>query len=220
MKKTNATIVALVALTVSTSAFAVGGKGRETRDSKGRDQKTELGRQETSGASVAKAATTSLVGNISNGMKIESAPALASLGIKANDIRVLNSKTAAAYDQGLFGAQQTRLFNELQANTGKAEYQAVYANIQVLAAKNMLTDANLKWTENVDGRTVEINSMDFISGEALSIAKGSSPKFVQFMARKTQLEKDGSSTKDAITQALKELGISFQEFVRKCLVKA
>lgn len=227
MKRTQITLVALLALTVSTSAFAAGGKGREGKGKDGRDVRETIGAKvETAGASKAKAETVQLVRDISNGMRIESAPVLQSLNLKAGDIVTLNNKTAEAYDKGLFGSQQGRLFDELKQNVGSAEFQALFANYQIMAAKNLLTTANTKMTFEIEGKTHEVNSMDFLTGEALSVAKtstskpGEPSKFTTFLNRKSALEKEGKSSKDAIEQALREVGISLKEFVQKCLVKA
>lgn len=224
--KTKATLVALLTLAVSSTAFGAGVKGREGKDSKGKDARTEIsGKNETSGATTARAATVSRFSNLFRTMKVETLAELSSLNLKPADTRVMLKRASEAYDKGLFGARGDALLQAIESNPTKPEYVAIFTNNAVLAAKNMLTDANLKWTENVDGKRVEINSMDFTTGEALMIAKGSSPKFVQFMNRKTQLEKGepgkpGLSTREAIMEALKELNISFEEFVRKCLVKA
>ena len=215
--KTNAAVV-LLALAVSSSAFAATGKGRETKDSKGKDVRIENSKQEAAGLSGAKAQTVRRFTNLFKVMKVETVAALASLNLTSADSRVMLKRSAEAYDKGLFGARQEALLEAIESNPTKPEYVAIFTNNSVLAAKNMLTDANLKWTESIDGKTVEINSMNFTTGEALMVAKGSSPKFVQFMNRKTQLEKDGKSTREAMVEALKELNISWEEFVRRCLL--
>lgn len=223
MKRTNTMLVAILALAVSTSAFAVGGKGREGKGGKdAKETRTEIGRtNESAGSSKGRVETLNSVKAISKTMNIESMPALASLKLSKDDVEALNEKTAKAFDDGLIVRKENvgSFLKALEEGSSKEEFKALYANIQILAGKNKLTDANLKWTENVDGKSVEINSMTFITGEALSIAKGSSPKLVQFLNLKTQMEKEGLSTKEATMEALKRVGISFEEFVRRCLVK-
>lgn len=221
--KTNAAIVALIALAVSTSAFAAPGTGkpRET----GNKDKTTTGStavrpRDGSGLSGARAQVVRRVTNLHRAVVAGSPKAFEGQNLSSADTRVILERTSAALSEGLLGARGDALVQAIEANPSKAEFVAIYTNYSLLAARNKLTSANLKWTENIDGKTVEINANDFITGEALMVAKGSSPKFVKFMNIKTQLEKEGKSTREAMIEALKELEISWEDFVRRCLLKA
>ena len=220
--KTNAFVVALLALAVSSSALAVGGKGRETKDSKGRETKLENSKTEAAGLSGVRAQVVRRFTNIYKALKTESSAELQSLNFTPADSRVMLKRSALAYEKGLYGARQEALLEAVEANANKPEFQALFINNAVLAAKDMLHDGNLKWEEKItiDGKeqTVQINSMNFTTGEALMIGKGSSPRMVKFFNRKTQLEKEGKSTREAMIESLKELEISWEEFVRRCLL--
>lgn len=218
LTKTNV-FVALLALTVFSSAVAAptgGGKSaRETRrsgrtetDQTTRDQRAQELRQNRQ-----------LVSDISNGLRIANEPALQSLGIKPENIVALNNATARALTDGLLGSQAKRVLQDMIANPTPA-HKALFANIQILAAKNMLDYRNTRWEEVVDGQKVAVDSMEFIMGEALNVARTGSESFVRFLALKSELEKKGTPTKEAIKQALSILKISYEDFVKLCLRKA
>lgn len=225
--KTTATVVALLVL--STSAFAGAPGTGSARPGAKPESRTAAPRERTESPEVRKQRAESLRiiraidKNLAN---LPNSTLRTTLTIEErNDIV---KKVADAHYRGLFGAQQARLFTEINNNSTNKAYIAVYENMQIMALKNLLDSSNTRWNETITTKdekgketteTVEVDAMDFIAGQALTVAKTGSTEFIAFMGQVAVLQKSGVSTREAIKQALSELGISFEEFIKRCMVK-
>ncbi len=213
LTKTNV-LVAFLALTVASSAFA--SRGVKPKENERRSGRTETQQSERDQRARDLRQNLQLVQNISNGYRILNEPSLRELDLKPENLVRLNNATARAITDGLLGANGKKVLESMISDPSPAN-KALFTNIQLMAAKNLLKDSNTKWEETIEGETVRIDSMDFLMGEALNVARTGSESFVSFLALKSKLEKDGVSTKDAIKQALTLLKISYEDFVKLCL---
>ncbi len=219
-KKTVIVALSLVALSTSAIAATTGGKPPKgtTKDeaaSRLRGGKKGEGTSEAA-AKIREGKSFNLVSGAITAVGVNGITA-GGVKINAENQERATLRLAEALNNDLLGEGAEQTLTSIAKDPTNEANRALLANLIGLAIKpKLLTTENLVFDEVVDGVATKINSMDFLNGEAKSIAASGNPKFASFLAKKSQYERTMSS-KEAIKKALEELGISYEEFVRRCL---
>ncbi|MES2769394.1 MAG: hypothetical protein V4596_09630 [Bdellovibrionota bacterium] len=216
-KKTVIVALSLVALSTSAIAGPTGGKPKRTSEDAASSLKGGKKVEGTSeaAAKIREGKSYRLVQDTITKVGVTGI-VISGIKINAENQERVTLRLAEALDKNLLGEGAQETLASIAKDPTNEANRALLANLVGLAIRQKLTTENLVFEEMVDGQMTRLNTMDFLNGEAKSIAASGNPKFASFLAKKSQYERTMSS-KEAIKKALEELGISYEEFVRRCL---